>query len=222
MDYTTIVLVIIVLILIYVLYVYFIQKSTVIMATASLKSGTNSPITALNSGQSTRYAYGIWVYVNTWDTTSTKTIFSRPNNIALQLDANTPSLFCIINQTPPSGQKILITDNFPIQKWVYVVVSADGNIIDCYLDGKLVNSTKLTNSPTTPDTPINAPVTLGSGWDAYIAGFQNWSGPIGPQQAWDSYMQGNGNAISNYFSQYSINIAVNKDNVQQSSYTVQV
>ena len=223
MEYTTIILAIIVIVLIYVLYVYFVKKSSVIASSASLNSGaTNQPITTLNSGQSTRYAYGIWVYVNTWDTTTTKTIFMRVGNIRLYLASNKPSLYCQIVQSPPAqpNTDILITDNFPIQKWVYVVVSADNMIIDSYLDGKLVNSTKLQNQPATPGTAANNPVVLGSGWDAYIAGFNNWSGPIGPQQAWDSYMSGNGNAVSRFFSQYSVNIAVNKDNVQQSSYTM--
>ena len=221
MDFTTIILAIIVIVLIYVLYVYFVKKSSVITSSASLKSGTNQPITTLNSGQSTRYAYGIWVYVNTWDTSTTKTIFMRTGNIRLYLASNQPSLYCQIVQNPASTQSdILITDNFPIQKWVYVVISSDNSIVDCYLDGKLVNSTKLQNQPATPGTPANNPVILGSGWDAYIAGFNNWNGPIGPQEAWDSYLSGNGNAMSRFFSQYSVNIAVNKDNVQQSSYTM--
>ena len=221
MDFTTIILAIIVIVLIYVLYVYFVKKSSVIASSASLKSGTNQPITTLNSGQSTRYAYGIWVYVNTWDTTTTKTIFIRTGNIRIYLASNQPSLYCQIVQNPASTQgDILITDNFPIQKWVYVIISSDNSIVDCYLDGKLVNSTKLQNQPATPGTPANNPVILGSGWDAYIAGFNNWNGPIGPQEAWDSYLSGNGNAMSRFFSQYSVNIAVNKDNVQQSSYTM--
>jgi len=223
MDTTTIVLIIIVIVLLYLLYVYFVKQSAVITKSASLKMGNNPPINTINSGQSTQYAYGIWIYVNTWDTMSNKTIFSRTNNIQLYLDANKPNLYCDItcfNGGKLSTQTILITDNFPVQKWVYVIVSSDTMIIDCYLDGKMVNSTKLTNSPNVPGLPNVAPIVLGQGWDAYVAGFQNWNGPIGPQQAWDSYLSGNGNVISSFFSRYTLNFAINKDNVQQSSYTV--
>jgi len=216
MSWTTIILAIIVIILIYVLYAYFVKKSTVLATSASLLN-SNTPITPLNSGQSTRYAYGIWVYVNTWNTTSQKIIFTQQNSVTVYLAPDKPSLYCHIAQTP-AGQDILITDNFPIQKWVYVVISSDNMIIDCYLDGKLVNSTKLAGTPNTPNT--NPSVSLGSGWDCYIAGFQNWNGPIGPQQAWDTYLSGQGNALTRFFSQYSVNIAVKKDNVQQSSYTM--
>ena len=116
--------------------IFFVSKSSVIDKSASLKE-SNEPITTINSGQSVRYAYGIWVYVNTWDTTREKTIFSRKDNIRLYLAANEPSLYCSITCMSKDGsslvdQNILITDNFGIQKWVYVVISSDNTIIDTY------------------------------------------------------------------------------------------
>lgn len=215
MNYTVIILCIIAVILIYVLYVYFVKKSNVLSQSANLNS-SNPPITTISSGNSTRYAYGIWVYVNTWNDLS-KNIFSRPGNISLDLAADTPTLTCTIQQTPGPSQPITITNNFPIQTWVYIIVSADGTIIDFYLNGKLVSSNKLAGSPTQPST--NSTITYGSGWDCYVAGFQNWSGPIGPQEAWDTYLKGHGNSVSQFFSQYGVNVAVTKDNVVQSTYS---
>jgi hypothetical protein len=225
MEWPVIVLGIIIIILIYVLYVYFVSKSSVISKSANLKEGGNEPVTEINSGQSTRYAYGVWVYVNTWDSTRKKTIFSRKNNIQLYLAADEPSLYCSITCLSKDGssldeQTILVTDNFSVQKWVYVVISSDNSIIDAYIDGKLVNSTKLVTSPNQPETAKVSPVLYGSGWDCYVAGLQNWKGPIGPQEAWDNYMDGNANALSQFFGSYSLNFAVDKDNVQQSSYTI--
>ena len=224
MDWTVIVLSIIIILLIYILYVFFVSKSSVIDKSASLKE-TNEPITTINSGQSVRYAYGIWVYVNTWDTTREKTIFYRKDNIRLYLAANEPSLYCSITCKSKDGsslveQNILITDNFAIQKWVCIVISSDNTIVDAYLDGKLINSTKLVTSPNQPGPAKTSPITYGTGWDCYVAGFQNWNAPIGPQEAWDNYMAGNSNAISRFFGSYSFTFAVNKDNQQQSSYTV--
>ena len=95
MEWPVIVLGIIIIILIYVLYVFFVSKSSVIDKSANLKD-SNEPITTINSGQSVRYSYGIWVYVNTWDSTREKTIFSRKDNIRLYLAANEPSLYCSI------------------------------------------------------------------------------------------------------------------------------
>ena len=220
MSYVTIGLVIVALILVYLLYVFFVKKSSTLMSTASLKDGSNKPITTINSGQSTRYAYGIWIYVNTWDKTSEKTIFQRAENIRLYLDKTKPSLLCEIIQDPPATlqSSILITDNFPVQKWVYVIISSDDRIVDFYIDGKMVNSTKLENPPKAPASPATAPITLGNGFDAYIAGLTNWNGPLGPQEAWDNYMKGNGSAISKYINAYGVNLSITKDNVEQSKY----
>jgi hypothetical protein len=224
MEWTTIVLGIIIIILIYILYIFFVAKSSVIGKSVNLKEGSDA-VTEINSGQSTRYAYGIWVYVNTWDSTREKTFFSRKDNIRLWLGKDEPELYCTITCVSKNGsdlveQDILITDNFSIQKWVYIVISSDNTIIDAYIDGKLVNSTKLETSPNQPEAATTAPITYGSGWDCYVAGLQNWNEPIGPQEVWDNYMSGNDNALSRFFGSYSMNIAVNKDNVQQSSYTI--
>jgi Concanavalin A-like lectin/glucanases superfamily len=225
MDITTIFMIIIVVILIYVLYIYFVKKSAVIATSASLLNGNNQPITTINSGQSTQFAYGIWVYVNTWNTTTQKIIFQRQGgSISLYLDSNKPSLYCHISTNPPTppGENgdILITDNFPVQKWVYIVVSMDTNILDCYLDGKLITSNKMAGTSVSPGPASKDPILLGSGWDAYIAGFNNWAGPIGPQEAWDSYLTGNGNTVSRFFSAYGMTLSFSKDNVEQSSYKI--
>ena len=127
MNWTVIVLAIVIILLIYLLYAFFINKSSVISKSANLKEGGNDPITTINSGQSTRYAYGIWVYVNTWDSTREKTIFSRKDKIRPYLAANEPSLYCSITCMSKDGsslvdQNILITDNFGIQKWVLSLI----------------------------------------------------------------------------------------------------
>lgn len=215
MNYVLIILCIVVIILVYFLYVHFVKKSNVLSQAANL-NGSNQPITSISSGNSTQYSYGIWVYVNTWNT-APKNIFSRPGNISLDLAADTPTLTCTIQQTPGPVTPITITNNFPIQTWVYIVISSSGTIVDFYLNGKLVNSNKLLGSPTQPSS--TSAVTYGSGWDCYVAGFQNWSGPIGPQEAWDSYLSGHGNSVSQFFSQYGVNIQVTKDNVVKKSYS---
>lgn len=219
MSITVIVLVVLVIALLYFLYVYFVKKSNTLTANANLNN-KNLPITTLNSGTSTRYAYGIWVFVNTWNTTTSKTIFKRDNNIEVSLDSSQPTLYVKIIQNPVTDDSdvIVVTDNFPVQTWTYIVVSGDDKIIDCYLDGKLVTSKKLTNGPQQPSA--TTPVLLGNGWDAYVAGFKNWSGPVGPQEVWDAYIAGNGSVLAQYFSSYGMTLSVTKNNVEQSKYTI--
>ena len=129
---TTIILAIIIIVLIYILYVYFVSKSKTLASSASLK-GTNPAITDISSGQSTRYAYSIWLYVNSWDTTVNKPIISRKGDVNLWLDTQSSTLKLNVGgdhssyngtiQSIPSSdttgntQQIYdITNNFPLQK----------------------------------------------------------------------------------------------------------
>jgi hypothetical protein len=143
MNYTLIFLGVIIAILLYVLYYYNSSTSAVLSSKANLNA-TVPPITSINNPTNTRYAYGIWVYVNSWNSTTEKVIFSRNNNIRLRLDNTKPTLYCEVTMNDGSTiHRTTITDNFPLQKWVFIIVSVDNQFLDCYLDGKLVKSTRL-------------------------------------------------------------------------------
>jgi hypothetical protein len=176
MNPVIIILGIVIAILIYVLYKYFSLSSTTIQTSASLKTPVTQ-ITDIQSPTSTRYAYGIWVYINSWDINANKTIFSRNNNLILYLDKSSPTLkldMFMSNSTPttPVKETLTITDNFPIQKWCYIIVSVDNQFVDVYMDGKLVKSKRFytvtgsgnTSSGNMPKTPgdITVPVFLGN------------------------------------------------------------
>jgi hypothetical protein len=129
------------------------------------------------------------------------------------------SLGCFpgINQMPTTtgGKTVLHTckvANVPIQRWVHIIVSVDGNVVDCYLDGKLLTSTQLTTLPTIYDSYS---ISLGS-FDAYLTGFKYESKPLNPQQVWSNYMAGNGYAGGTF----GVNVALTKDDavVSQVSY----
>ena len=223
MNWIAIGLAILVILLFYILYKFFLLKSTVMSASASLNA-TNPAIT-INSPGGLRYAYGIWIYVNSWDSTIEKTIFARDSNIKLYLDANSPTLKCGIStgNSPTTVVPVTITDNFPIQKWVYIVVSVDGQYIDTYLDGKLVKSARMKNDDGGIPTVDNSKqIILGSAnlWDAHVAKFTHWTEPIDPQTVWSNYMSGNGqnNSLSNAVASYGVDFTVLKDNIAQNNY----
>ena len=244
MNLVIIILGIVIAILIYVLYRYFSVTSTTIQSSASLKTPVTQ-ITDIQNPTNTRYAYGIWVYINSWDINANKTIFSRKDNLKLYLDKSSPTLkldMTMSNSTvaTPVNETLTVTDNFPIQKWCHIIVSVDNQFVDVYMDGKLVKSKRfytVTSSGTTsmgnmPKTPgdITVPVFLGnsdvsvqpfSSFDAYAAMFKRWTGPVDPQTAWSSYMDGNGgNSLSKTLSSYGINVAILKDNVVQSKFAL--
>lgn len=222
MNWSYIVLGVMIVILLYVLYLNYFATSQTKLSTQTTLNTTSLPgIAITDAPTSTRYAYGIWLYVNTWNNTNTKPIFSRPGQIAVYLDNSTPTLYCDISQncigTNSPTTKMAITQNFPIQKWTYVTVNVDNQFVDMYLDGKLVKSIQMSCTQTTPPD-ITKQMFLGGTQpnDIFVALFHRWSTPLSPQDVWAQYMKGNG--ITNTFmSKYGVRMTVSKDAVDQTS-----
>ena len=240
MNVVAIILAIVVIILFYILYRFFMLKSTELTSTASLLD-SNPAIDIINNPTGTRYTYGIWIYVNSWDASIEKTIFDRANNIKLYFSDAAPVLKCDITMNAGTTSTIEITDNFPIQKWVHIVTSVDNQYLDAYLDGKLVKSGRMYTdgvtavvatadtaavtpvAESTPKTPAVEPMVIGgtTTFDAYIAKFKHWSSPLDPQTVWSTYSEGNGQgSMGNYISSYGIDLSILKDNVEQSKYSI--
>jgi hypothetical protein len=234
MSPVAIILGIVIILLIYVLYKYFSKSSSSLGALMDL-STTSSTVPLITKDKvvnstSARFSYGIWVYINTWDSSQTKNIFYRQNSttstkydIRVYLDKTSPTLSCDfytqqINSTTgasdPGTETVAITSNFPIQKWVYIIVSVDSKLVDTYIDGKLITSQELKALPYVSDTDIFV-----GNFKAYAAQFQRWTSPMDPQTAWKNYMSGNGgSALTKMFSSYGIDISFKKDNVEQNKF----
>jgi hypothetical protein len=166
----------------------------------------------LTNPKSNRFSYCLWVYVNTWNTNFKKLICNSgdPNNpiLSLTLGTTNPSLDVVAENNTP----MRITDNFPIQKWVHIVISVDSNVVDCYLDGKLVVSKQMTNIQ---QIPSKYSINFGN-FDAFLTGFEYISTALNPQEVWNKYMAGNGYAGG----KYGVNLSITKDDavVSQVSY----
>lgn len=221
MDKITLFLSILIIILIYVLYVYFTMKSTTLITNASLNE-TQSPITITSNPASTRYAYGIWLYINSWDTNKDKIIYTRDGNIKLYFDKLSPVLKCDVTMTQSTAETAIVTDNFPLQKWVHLIVSADNQYFDFYLDGKLVKSIRAYQENSMPKQPLkDTKMVLGGSdtFDAYATRFYHWNQPVDPQTAWQTYKEGNGSSsLSASMSSYGINLQLLKDNIEYTQF----
>jgi hypothetical protein len=100
---------------------------------------------------------------------------------------------------------LFITNNFPIQKWVHVVISVDNTSIDWYIDGKLITSQQLPSVAYVTDS-----YGIGFGvFDAYLTGFVRNDYPLDPQTVWNKYMAGNG--IKTAMASYSLSATIKKD-----------
>lgn len=155
MNWVVISLAIIILILFYILYSYYTNTATTISQFVNLNA-SQPAIKTLSNSASSNYAYGIWVYVNNLNSNTNineNTILERNGNIKLTLDVKKPALYCTIQDGTPTGSKTTVTPNFPLQKWVQIIVSVDGQFVDYYLNGKLIKSEKKT-------TPLKAPIDI--------------------------------------------------------------
>jgi len=231
MSPVAIILGIIIVVLIYFLYKYFTTSTATLGSLVDL-SKTN-PATAftkagdLKDPSTTRYSYGLWLYIDTWNTSSDKTIFYRKStditkyDIRLYLDTSSPTLKCdfhINTNDPIKTDTITITTNFPIQKWVYITVSVDNKIIDCYIDGKLVTSQQLKGNLVAQNQ--NADIFVGN-FNAHLAKFQRTNAPTDPQTVWSNYSAGNGgNSLKKMFSSYGVDVSFKKDNIEQQKFSI--
>ena len=203
MDTITIILIVAILVLLYVLYAYYTDSSSELVQTASLLTPVPA-ISDISGPKNTRYAHSVWIYVNTWDNDIDKVIFSRDDNLKLYLDKTSPVLKLDVTMNDTTTEPMIITNNFPLQKWVNVTISMDNQFADAYIDGKLVRSQRFfkkteNNGSAIPIVPPGkeVPVYLGNKggeFDAYATRFRRWTTPIDPETAWDVYMKGNGSS----------------------------
>lgn len=224
MNLVVIFLAIVVIILLYFLYVYYYDTTSKLSATAHLKKPPAAiTMDSLINGESTRYSYSVWIYVNTWTSENTKRLISRSSSasnngteFSLYLDATSPKLSCFIkSQDSTPNTPIVVTSNFPIQKWTYVIISVDNQIVDLYLDGKLVVSKKLESMPLVSKNSIE----LGDSTkqDIYLADLVRLAKPMDPQTAWNNYLNGNGYANN---SKYNINLTLLQDSTELKKYSI--
>lgn len=228
--------VLLVVIILMTLYSSFFSGTTTMVDKVNLMTGSpgETSSTKLDNAGSASRTYSVWIYVNQWSSNKNKMIFGREDDIVLFLDMNSSKLKCKIKpivsdiststtradggtMSPTTDAKIIdITNDFPIQKWVFVTIVVDAaNIVDYYLDGKLVKSVKLTEVKVDNSSH---PIKYGSGHDTYISQFKRSAKAVGPQDVWNMYAKGNpGSSLSSAVGNYNVNLSILKDNVVSSS-----
>ena len=190
---------------------------------------------AITGKESSNRTYSIWVYMNTWAAGVNKMIIGRTGDMLLYLDANSAILK---SKIAPTDQELVnanggttaittkvvdITNNFPIQKWVFITVSVDSTgVCDYYLDGKLVKSVKIeSEAALIGSSNVDMPIKFGTGHDTYIADLKRVPKTKGPQDVWNAYSSGNsGSNMQSAVGNYNVNLSILKDNVATSSYSI--
>ena len=226
MDFIPILLGIVIIFLLYLLISFYRSSETVLTETANL-SQTIPAIEITNSPGSSSYAYGIWIFVSNWDSNKPKTIFKRANNLTVSLDNASPILKAKFTMSNDTEKDVIITDNMPLQKWVYITISVDGQYVDGYIDGKLVKSSRVISEENSevliPKMPTSAAKMQlgGDGFDASIARFKHWAHAVDPQTVWNSYLQGNGQGSwTSTLSDYGVDLSILRNNVETTRFSL--
>lgn len=234
-----ILLVVVVIVLIYIIYLYMTKKNVVLASTVYLNDKTAKTIEndKITSPKSANFALGFWLYVNSWNTNGIKQVFSYSygsgTNVSVPLsvsfDTTKPILKAEIKtgcsgETTATTEKIIIANNFPLQKWVYVVISVNGNYIDCYLDGKIITSYQIKNQSlyiTCISDPKLLSINMGTGFDAYVYNFQRYTQEMTPSNAMSTYYStAPAQKDSGFLAGYGMTIQVTKDGAVDKSLPV--
>ncbi len=224
-----IILGIIIVILLIFLYTFFNSSISPLIKYVNLNntSITSIPYTSITNPKSTRFAYSVWIYVNSWASPNKNSaiksnIFYRPNEVGLEFDNTRPILYCNFNTLDTglpdptnSNNTIIITNNFPLQTWTNVILNVDNNYLDIYINGQLMSSIVLQKQYANRIIQANDNIFIGEfngfGSDIYLANLERWGVAINPQTAYYYYLNGLRN-LPNDSTAYKFKLSLLKDN----------
>jgi hypothetical protein len=261
MNILVIVLGIILVLLAYYIYTILTAVPTIIKDVDLTQSAPTIPPSSISNPYSVNYSVGVWIYINQFtpqierflsygDTTfnGAKSIFS------LRLDRQRGNLYAdiLVNKIGLVGSSALEPiilpvqvniEAFPIQKWVYVVVSASYNYIETYINGKFTTAVNINNNTNlgingiyqaqAPRDPASsATFTFGGagsrmddgtvrseGCPVTLAKLSRWDTPLSAGDVYNNYMKGNGHKSSAFGPSYHLDINLQQD---KSNYVLSV
>jgi hypothetical protein len=220
-------LVLAVIIILLLLYVIFKALTTSYSTLGTMQKWSNKTTLQSSNLPSTfkaNSAISVWFYIKKWvNGTNIVTFHSDPNatatifRVTFKNNTNTIQIF------PTSGTSNEQLDceiaEFPLQKWVNLIISFNGSAMDVYVDGKLVKScvvnlgSKLNNTQSIVLGDDRSKEDIG-----FITNVKLKSAPIAPQEAWDIYSQGfGGSPWSDLLNKYKVKLSFIVDNQEQAS-----
>jgi hypothetical protein len=234
-------LLIVIIVIIYLVYTYVFSTK---LHLSGLKSATQSVTVDANrlpgNKTSNNYAYSIWFNVNNWQyrLTDKKILLNRgskntdsESNPLITLAAYENNININIATYPASKSKFDKPDevsknhectirNFPLQKWVNLIISLNSRTLDVYLDGKLVRTCVLSGiAKINPNADIH--ITPNGGFSGHTSNLQYFANPLNPQQAYNIYKDGyNSLGLASIFEKYKIKISYLIDNNEEGSLVI--
>jgi len=219
-------LVLAVIVILLLLYVIFKALTTNYTTLGTMQKWTNK--TTLTGGNlpnsfKANSSISLWFYIKEWkNDANIVNFFSDPGATALIFKVSLkPDTNTVVIQPKAVGATNCEISEFPLQKWVNLIISFNGSAMDVYVDGKLVKSCVVN---TGSDLAKTQSIVLGQdpGQSTTDIGFLTnvklKSTPIAPQEAWDIYSQGfGGSPWSDLLNKYKVKLSFIVDNQEQTS-----
>ena len=197
MNYIHIILSILIIVILYILFFVTTNSNKSLVRQNYLMNGIiPMNMNLLKNFQSTSYSYEIWININSFAKTTgqsstnvananmTGNIFYITNCLSLDI-YNNGSIY--VNTGSGYSNNYIVTNLLETQRWQQIIISVNnGNLLDLYLNGKIVKS--ITTTVPTPGS--NAAITFGNS-DVYIAKFNRFDVAIDTNTAWKKYLEGN-------------------------------
>lgn len=214
------------LVVVYVIIKLFSKPSKLSSMSKGNEQQTISGKKMKNSGNSADYTYSMWFYVDDWNYKfgQEKVLWKRGDasnqpgpSVSLGAMENdvTIKVACYATSAQTATQANIHeckVNNFPIQKWVNLIVSLQGETLDVYVDGKLHKTCVLEGVPKVSNGS-DVFVTPDGGFSGFTSNFQYWDKGSNPQQAYNIYRKGyGGGVLGNAFNKYKLRVQVLKDN----------
>jgi len=218
-------LVLAVVVILLLLYVIFKALTTNYTSLGSMqKWGNETTLQGSNlpSSFKANSAISIWFYIKKWVDGTKVIVFKKVSEILFNVEFKSGTNTIRIFPTSGASNENLDCEisDFPLQKWVNLIVSFNGSAMDVYVDGKLVKScvVNLGSRLNETDTIVlgdNKRMTDDIG---FITNVKLKASPIAPQEAWDIYSQGfGGSPWSDLLNKYKVKLSFIVDNQEQTS-----
>lgn len=214
MNYLAIGLIIIIITILYYIYYYF-TNNTLTSGLQPLKDQLTVTYEKLKDPNSYTYSYQVWVYMSEPTKASTQ-IFCRKSaagsEFEVDLNGQELSLKAGKGTTEPT-QIMVITTDFPIQKWTYLVINVYNlKTFEAYINGKLAKTVNVPNDKSpVPSSKTNSLYIGNSSLNGYLTKFTRLNKTLDAQTIWQNYLSGNG--LSSFLSSlipYGLNMSITK------------
>lgn len=227
MNYTIIFLgTILVVLIMYMLFQSYFDGKQSLVSQTKLDKMSQIDADKVSKPNASIFSYGIWVHIGQWKNNGNgdgddQTLFERDTELEVYFTSKAELKIKTLQDSSGNWSDIVVTSNFPIQKWVHIGIVVDNKIMDVYLDGKMVKSVQLQETISPEDNKITYGSASAIASDTHIAEHKRMTYALDPKGMWDLYMEGNGmNGLLQAAGDMNVNLSILKDGVESSTYNL--